>query len=62
MFSEDGQGFCCPSYRAKLIPLLGFQDREELGTGLSRSFPPIEVGGPKDQRWQDGVLRLGCRV
>jgi hypothetical protein len=31
-------------------------------SGLSRSCPPIVVGGPIDQKWQNGVLGLGCRV
>jgi hypothetical protein len=29
MFSEDGQGLCCPSFRGKRVPLLECQDREE---------------------------------
>ena len=33
MFLEDGQGLCCPSFRGKLVPPLGCQDREELGLG-----------------------------
>ena len=33
MFSEDGQGLCCPSFEGKLVPPLGCQDREGLGLG-----------------------------
>ena len=28
MFSEDGQGLCGPSFRGKLVPPLGCQDRK----------------------------------
>ena len=60
MFSEDGQGLCCLSFRGKLDPPLGGQRRA--WTRLSGNCPPVGVGGPRDQRWQIVVLVLGCRV
>ena len=48
MFSEDGQGICCPSFREKLVPLLEYEDRRVL-TGLSMNHPSVWVEGPRDQ-------------
>ena len=30
VFLEDGQGLCSPSFRGKLLPPVGCQDREEM--------------------------------
>ena len=64
MFLEDGQGLCCPSFRGKLVPPLVCQvpGPRRAWTGLSGSCPSVGMGGPRDQRWQNEVLGMGCRV
>jgi hypothetical protein len=57
-FWEDGQRLCSPSTRGKLVP----PGVRRAWTGLSGSCPPVGVGGPRDQRWQNRVLGFGCNV
>jgi hypothetical protein len=56
MFSEDGQGLCCPEKAGSTIWVPG---QRRAWTGLSGSCPPIGVGEPRDLRWQNGVLGVG---
>ena len=55
MFSEDGQGLCCPSFRGEAGSTIGVPGQRRVWTELSESGPPVGLGAPRDLRWQDRV-------